>query len=352
MVTNKLLDTLSRPFSLYGQEYYIGSSIGVCIYPEGGDQAEDLIKHADAAMYDAKESGGQCCRFYTPALGDAAHHRVQLEIALRQAVNNDEFVLHYQPQVDLRDGHLSGIEALLRWQHPERGLIGPNEFVPLAEQTGLILPIGRWVLTEACRQFKQWHDQGWGGAAKASLNAAINISGQQFRQGDFVSELARVLEQTGVDPQLLELEITESIVMDAGDHITKMLYEIKDMGVRLAIDDFGSGFSSLSYLKHFPIDTLKIDKEFVRNLPGDRDDVAIVHAILELAFSLDMQVVAEGVENVEQLQLLRRSGCHAAQGFLLGYPVGAEELLHIISDEKTRDHWLKMWGDETVPTGG
>jgi len=342
-VVEKLLESLSRPFNLLWREHFVGTSIGISLYPDNGDKAEELVKNADAAMYAAKDSGGNAYRFYTPSIGEAISQRVQMEIDLRHAVNRKEFVLHFQPQVDLQDGHLSGIEALLRWQHPEYGLLSPDAFIPLAEETGLIVPIGRWVLVEACATYKQWLDLGLV-PATAALNAAVNISGQQFRQGDFVRMVSEVLEKSGLPPQMLELEITESVVMDAADSAVGVLHELRQLGVRLAIDDFGNGFSSLGYLKHFPIDTLKIDKVFTRHLPGDREDVAIVHAILELAKSLDMRVVAEGVESVEQLHFLRKSGCHDAQGFLLGHPVPGEELLRLIRDEHVQQSWRELLG--------
>jgi len=350
-VVGKLIDTLSKPFSLLGREYFIGSSIGISLYPDNGDRPEELIKNADAAMYSAKESGGHSYSFYTPAIGEEVSQRVQMEIDLRHAVNRGEFVLHYQPQVDLRDGHLAGIEALLRWKHPEYGLLNPDDFIPVAEQAGLIVPIGRWVLGEACRQFKKWSDQGLV-PPETALNAAVNISSQQFRQGDFTRVVEEVLEQTGIEPGMLELEITESIVMDAGENAVGVLRALKDMGVRLAIDDFGNGFSSLGYLKHFPIDTLKIDKVFVRHLPGDRDDAAIVRAILELAHSLGIRVVAEWVENVEQLHFLRKNGCHYAQGFLLGRPVEARKMLRMIRDEHIQQTWRELTGSGVVDSGG
>jgi diguanylate cyclase (GGDEF)-like protein len=349
-VASKLVDVLARPFSLLGREYFIGSSIGVSIFPDNGERSEDLVKNADAAMYSAKENGGRTYSFYTPAIGELVSQRVQMEIELRQAVNRGEFTLYYQPQVDLRDGHLSGIEALLRWNHPQYGLLNPDDFIPVAEQAGLIVPIGRWVLGEACRQFKHWRDHGLV-PADTALNAAVNISGQQFRQGDFTRVLAEALEQSGLEPNMLELEITESIVMDAGEHAVEVLRELKEMGVRLAIDDFGNGFSSLGYLKHFPIDTLKIDKVFVRHLPGDRDDAAIVRAILDLAHNLGIRVVAEWVENIEQLHFLRKNGCHYAQGFLLGRPVPAKELLHMIRDEHIQQTWRDLTGSGVVGSG-
>jgi diguanylate cyclase (GGDEF)-like protein len=350
-VVGKLIDVLSKPFFLLGREYFIGSSIGISLYPDNGDRPEDLIKNADAAMYTAKESGGHSYSFYTSAIGEEVSQRVQMEIDLRHAVNRGEFVLHYQPQVDLRNGHLAGIEALLRWNHPEYGLLNPDDFIPVAEQAGLIVPIGRWVLGEACRQFKKWRDQGLV-PSETALNVAVNISSQQFRQGDFTRVVEEVLEQTGLDAQTLELEITESIVMDAGENAVQVLRTLKDMGVRLAIDDFGNGFSSLGYLKHFPIDTLKIDKVFIRHLPGDRDDAAIVRAILELAHSLGIRVVAEWVENVEQLHFLRKNGCHYAQGFLLGRPVEAKEMLRIIRDEHVHQSWRELVGAGMVGSGG
>ncbi|HXH71901.1 MAG TPA: GGDEF domain-containing protein [Mariprofundaceae bacterium] len=343
-VVDKLIAELSRPFLLQWREQFIGSSIGISVYEDqgaNGEHAEELVKNADAAMYKAKESGGNCYRFYNPAIGDAITHRLQMEVDLRHAINANEFVLHYQPQVDLRSGQLSGIEALLRWQHPEQGLLNPDSFIPLAEKTGLIVPIGRWVLNEACGRYKQWLDQELV-PPTTSLNAAVNISGQQFRQGDFVQMVAEVLEKSGLPPRMLELEITESVVMDAAENAVEVLNALKEMGVRLAIDDFGNGFSSLGYLKHFPIDTLKIDKVFTHQLPGDRNDAAIVRAILELARSLGMRVVAEGVENVEQLGFLRDQGCNEAQGYLLGHPVAADELLRLIHDADVQQSWREL----------
>jgi len=349
-VVDKLIATLAHPFNLEWREQFIGSSIGITIFAGTGERAEELVRNADAAMYRAKESGGNCFRFYDPAIGEVVSRRVQMEMDLRHAINHNEFVLHYQPQVNLQTGELSGIEALLRWQHPEQGLLNPDEFIPLAEQTGLIVPIGHWVLEEACSKYKLWLDQGLV-PPETSLNAVVNISVHQFRQGDFIKVVADVLSSSGLSPQVLELEITESVVMEAADSAVEVLYALKEMGVRLAIDDFGNGFSSLGYLKHFPIDTLKVDKAFTSQLPGDRNDAAIVRAILELARSLGVRVVAEGVENVEQLNFLHENGCNDAQGFLLGYPVEGEQLLQMIHGGELQTGWRELLNGD-IGSGG
>jgi len=314
-VAQRLLASLAAPFAIGGNELFVSASIGVSVYPADGDDAETLLKHADTAMYRAKDSGRNGHQFYMPAMNLVTHKQHQLEQRLRRALERDEFRLVYQPRIELATGTLVGAEALLRWQHPELGLIGPADFIQVAEETGLIVPIGMWVLRAACLQAKAWHDRG------TPLQIAVNLSARQFQQADLVAQVAEVLGQTSLPHQALELEITESMAMHNAERTVVMLHALKDLGVHLSVDDFGTGYSSLSYLKQFSIDTLKIDRAFVRDLPHDP---ALVEAILALAHSLGMSVTAEGVETEDQLAFLRQHKCDEVQGFLISKPIPAD----------------------------
>lgn len=341
IVAHKVLACFKRPFILNGHEQFIGGSIGISMYPADGQQAEKLVNQADTAMYQAKKAGGNSFRFYTQKLGDDAKHRLQLELELRHAMKREQFVLYYQPQIDLAHGQLSGLEALIRWQHPERGLVPPVQFIPMAEKIGLIEPIGDWVLRCACDKQKAWREQGIV-PVPVVVNISVNLSAHQFRAGDLIQTISEVLDKTGMDPTLLELEITEGIIMEHADSSITLLKQLKDMGLRIAIDDFGTGFSSLSYLKRFPIDTLKIDRSFVTHLPKDGDDVAIVRAVISLAQSMSMKTIAEGVETKEQMKFLQDIGCDEIQGYLFGRPLPQDEMGQLLRDEKVMQEWRSL----------
>jgi diguanylate cyclase (GGDEF)-like protein/PAS domain S-box-containing protein len=323
MVADKLLAAMTAPHTVEGTPVSLSPSIGISLYPENGSDADELLRHADAAMYHAKDSGRGNRQFYRPGMDEHAPLDVlQMERQLREAIQSSAFVLHYQPQVHLADGGLAGFEALVRWQHPERGLVGPEEFIGFAEARGFITPIGRWVLHEACRQLKAWHEAGL-----PRVPVAVNLSALELRQRDVAREIAAVLEATRLDPAFLEIEITESVLMQQADHVQDTLAALKSLGVGVSIDDFGTGYSSLAYLKRYPIDKLKIDRSFVTDTPDSADDVAIVTAIIQLARSLQLQTVAEGVETPAQQALLRELGCDLAQGYGLSPPMDAQRTL-------------------------
>ncbi|KAF0216924.1 MAG: PAS/PAC sensor-containing diguanylate [Geobacteraceae bacterium] len=316
-----LLDGLTSPFEVDGQEVFVSASIGIALYPCDGDDADSLLKNADIAMYHAKEAGRNCYRFYAAEMNVKSEQRMAMETSLRYALERKEFFLHYQPWLDLKTGRITGMEALLRWQHPERGVIPPDMFIPMTEETGLILPIGEWVLHTACLQLKALHEAGF-----PALRMAVNLSGRQLKHYNLAGTVARVLAETGVDPTCLELELTESSIMENIKETTTKLHAIREMGITLAIDDFGTGYSSLSYLKRFPIDKLKIDRSFVCDIPTNPDDVAITRAIIAMARSLKLKVIGEGVETEEQMAFLREHGCDEIQGYHISRPVPAEEL--------------------------
>ena len=320
-VANKLLATLARPMDISDHEISTTVSIGVSLYPEDGTEADELLKHADIAMYKAKELGKNNCQFYTKGMNATAVNYLLLENELRRAIEQEQLTLHYQPQFDLHSGELMGVEALVRWQHTKRGLISPIHFIPLAEETGLIVPIGEWVLREACLQQQRW--------LKAGLNigtVAVNLSPRQFRQKDFPGKVKAILAETGLPAKYLELEITESSAMEHAGEAIKQLKELRQMGLFLAIDDFGTGYSSLAYLQRFPIQKLKIDRSFVNDITEGSTDSAIAKSIIGLAHNMKMRVVAEGVENPVQADWLRANGCDQVQGFLYAKPMNVEQL--------------------------
>jgi EAL domain-containing protein (putative c-di-GMP-specific phosphodiesterase class I) len=315
-----MLDALAEPFQLSrGNEVYIGASIGISLYPDDGSEVTQLIQHADVAMYQAKDQGRNAYGFYTQTLTEKANQRLAMETKLRRALERDEFVLHYQPQIGLPDGCLIGAEVLVRWQHPTEGLIPPNQFIPLAEETGLIVPLGEWVLLQACIQSARWQASGL-----PPITLAVNISPRQFRQQDLAQVVQAVLSETGVPAAALELELTEGALLDQGMEAENTLRELKQLGVTLAIDDFGTGYSSLAYLKRFPIDRLKIDQSFVRDISDSANDGELVSTIIAMARNLRLQVLAEGVETRTQLDFLIDRGCDAYQGYLFSRPVPAE----------------------------
>ncbi|HEY9199949.1 MAG TPA: EAL domain-containing protein, partial [Gammaproteobacteria bacterium] len=320
-ILEKLVETMRHPFGLDGHEFFLTFSIGISMYPQDGEQADVLLRNADTAMYRAKEQGRNSYRFYTADMNARAFERLDLESKLRRALERNEFVLHYQPKLDLGSGYVTGVEALLRWQHPEQGLVPPGEFIPTLEETGMIVPVGRWVLHEACRQARSWRTAGL-----PPLSVAVNISTHQFRRDDICATVREALATYGMPPDELELEITESALMDDIAHAAASIQQLKELGVKVAIDDFGTGYSSLAYLKRFAIDSLKIDRTFVRDICDDADDAAIVSAVVAMAQRLHLRVVAEGVETGAQLEFLRQQGCDEMQGFLLSRPMPGAEL--------------------------
>ena len=318
-VAKKLLVELAEPIHFRSQFTAIRCSIGISTFPRDTQDAEELIKKADTAMYHAKDAGGSRFEFYTEDMNAALQRRIALEERLRTALDDGGFLLHYQPQFDLTRGRIIGAEALLRWQHPELGLVSPAHFLPIAEETGLIVPIGDWILRTACKQMATWNREGYRG-----LRISVNVSSQQFLEPDFADVVQAALEQSGLPPVSLELEITESSLLRDVNVTVDTLRALKDLGVRLAIDDFGTGYSALAYLKRLPIDVLKIDQSFVRTLTTDPADATITETIVQLAAGLNLTTIAEGVETAEQLLLLGSYGCKRMQGFLFGKPVPPE----------------------------
>jgi diguanylate cyclase (GGDEF)-like protein len=317
-VAQGLLSEITRPYTLRNQEVFITASVGIAIYPADGKELETVVKNADTAMFHAKREGRNNYQFYTPSMNATAIQRLAMENALRKALELDQLKVFYQPVVDIQTREILGAEALLRWIHPEFGMVPPSEFIPLAEESGLIMEIGEWVLREACAQARAWHDCG-----HQLFSMAVNVSSRQFKDGAFLDTVRRALSDTGLSPQTLTLELTESLLLDI-EAVTITLGRLRELGVKIAIDDFGTGFSSLGYLKHFPLDALKIDQLFIRSLATDSDDSAITDAIITLAHSLKLQVVAEGVETEQQLAHLRQAGCDTAQGFLFSEPTPAD----------------------------
>jgi diguanylate cyclase (GGDEF)-like protein/PAS domain S-box-containing protein len=329
-VAQKLMNLFTTPFHIQEQEIYITASLGIVLFPTDGEDIETLIKYADTAMYQAKDEGRNRYQFYTLAFNQALSERLALQNDLRRALAFEEFVLYYQPQYRISDGQMCGMEALVRWQHPEKGLLLPGEFIAIAEHSGLILPLGEWVLRSACLQNKRWQEKGY-----PPVRVAVNLSARQFRQANLISQIAQILTETGLDPQWLELEITESISMEDSHFTLTILQELKGMGIHLSMDDFGTGYSSLSYLSRFSLDTLKIDRSFVSALTTRLDEREhgneIVTTIIQLAHNLGLRVIAEGVETQAQLDFLRAQGCAEVQGYLLAKPVSAEDLVfHLI----------------------
>ena len=319
MVADKLLAAMHGVFTIDQLPLTISPSIGIALYPEHGHSADQLLRCANAAMHHAKESGRGNRQFYDPSMDASTLDVLRHERLLREAIATGAFELHYQPQLCLADGALQGLEALVRWRHPERGLVGPDEFITFSESRGLITPIGRWVLREACRQLKAWQDEGL-----AMVPVAINLSALEFRQRDVAAEIAAVLRETGLAPQYLDIEMTESVLMHQTGQVLDTLNALKALGVSISIDDFGTGYSSLAYLKRYPIDKLKIDRSFVMDTPDNADDVAIVTAIIQMARSLQLKTVAEGVQTQAQVELLTELGCDSMQGFLVSEPMNSK----------------------------
>jgi len=299
---------------------HITASIGVSVYPDDGHDAETLIKNADTAMYQAKENGRQHYQFFAPAMNVRAVERQSIEESLRRALEQREFTLHYQPKINLQTGAIVGAEALIRWTDPVRGSVSPAQFIPVAEDSGLILPIGNWVLREACRQARAWRDAGLPAATMA-----VNVSAIEFRNETFLQGVFAILSETGMDPRCLELELTESVLMARAESTAAILRALREKGIRVAVDDFGTGYSSLSYLRKFPVDALKIDQSFVRQISKSNDDATIVTAVIAMARSLKLRVIAEGVETLKELEFLRARHCDEAQGYYFSRPVSAAQ---------------------------
>jgi diguanylate cyclase (GGDEF)-like protein/PAS domain S-box-containing protein len=324
-VAYKILQTITKPFRLDGHEVYVTGSVGISLYPDDGQDVTTLLKNADSAMYRAKEQGRNNYQFYTKELTATAFERFALESSLRHALDRGEFTLHYQMQVSLADDRVVGAEALLRWQHPELGLVAPAQFIPLAEETGLIVELGEWVLRTTCTQAKAWQNEGL-----LPLRIAVNVSSVQVTRSRIVDTVAEILEDTGLDPRRLELEITEGLLMGQSAQTIATLDALKAMGVTLALDDFGTGYSSLSYLKRLPLDRLKIDRSFIRDIPHDAGDVAITRAVIALGNNLQLSVIAEGVEKNAQLDILHADRCDEVQGWLYGTPLPATEFAELV----------------------
>ncbi|BCB27256.1 hypothetical protein SKTS_21420 [Sulfurimicrobium lacus] len=326
LLAQRMIDALAAPFVLNSHSIYVGASIGIALYPSDGANAETLQSNADTALHQAKTQGRGILRFFSPEMGLRAKHRLTLEAELRQALERSELHVYYQPQVDLISGEIIGLEALVRWQHPERGLVPPGEFIPLAEESGLVVPLGDWVLRETCRQIKQWTESGL-----APRQTAVNISAVQLSRGHLVESIKEVLAETGIAPQQLELEITESFVIVDRDQSFKALAELKALGIRLSIDDFGTGYSSLGYLQQLEVDKLKVDISFVRNMTTNMGSASIVKAVIALGHSLGLEVIAEGVEDAGQARYLRSLRCDVMQGYLISRPMPAEETTRFLA---------------------
>jgi EAL domain-containing protein (putative c-di-GMP-specific phosphodiesterase class I) len=317
----RLLDILSEPFTLLGQECRLSASVGIAMYPHDGADGATLLKRADVAMFRAKDSGRNSLAFFSEVDSQPAEDRIVMGAGIRRALDTDQLRLLYQPKISVRNGTMTGVEALVRWEHPERGLLLPDLFIPLAEDSGLIRHIGRWVLHTACTQALAWQADG-----ATPIRVAVNLSARQFSDERLVIEIAHALAQTELPAHLLELEITESMMMENPERAAETLREIKDMGVHVSIDDFGTGYSSLARLKKFPIESVKIDRSFIRDIAVDPDDAAIVSAVIAMAHSLRLKVIAEGVETIDQVRFLRERDCDEIQGFYFSKPVHAREI--------------------------
>ena len=329
-LAERLINAMAQPFSIGGQEMFVTASIGIACYPADGHDAATLLKNADVAMYRAKQRGKNTFQFFTSDMNTQAFEQLLLENSLRRARDRGEFELYYQPQFSSADGTVAGVEALIRWRHPELGLVLPGTFISLAEQNGLIVPVGAWVLQEACRQGKAWLDAGYDFG-----RIAVNLSAKQFSSGDLLDTVRAALDASGLPPSRLEFEITESTIMHNPPEAVMLLDRIRDMGIALSIDDFGTGYSSLVSLKQYPLDSLKIDRGFVTGIPTDEDDIAITEAIIAIANKMGLTVVAEGVETREQADFLRAAGCGVLQGFLLGRPAPASEITRLLESPVT-----------------
>jgi diguanylate cyclase (GGDEF)-like protein len=330
-VAQKILTGLGRPLVLEGQELLPSASIGIAIAPDDGSDIEMLLKNADIAMYRAKDQGRNNYQFYSSQMNKHTFERLAMESSLRKATERGEFLLHYQPKLHLETGAISGVEALVRWRHPDLGMVSPAQFIPLAEETGLIVQIGEWVLRTACEQGREWREAGL-----PPFRIAVNLSARQFAQKTLLSDVARIMDESGLPADSLEFEITESLVMQNPEHATQMLHKLRAMGITLALDDFGTGYSSLGYLKRFPINCVKVDRSFIKDIPNDKDDMAITRGVIALGHSLRLKVVAEGVETREQQDFLYENGCDEMQGYLFSKPLAADDVTRLLTDHKPK----------------
>lgn len=329
-VAQHVADSFKAPFDIFGHEVFVTFSLGITLYPFDDGSIENLMRNADSAMYAAKIAGRNCYRFYAASMTSRAMERLALQAELRHALDHGDFILHYQPQLEIANNHITGVEALVRWRHPEKGVISPAQFIPVAEETGLIVPLGEWVLRTACLQGNAWHKQGM-----TQVRMAVNISARQFKDPLFSQRILEIISETGFDPHYLELEITESILVGGMESVSSILNDLKRSGIMISLDDFGTGYSSLSYLKRFPIDKLKIDKSFVRDVLTDANDDSLVRAIIAMARALQLSAIAEGVETQEQLDFLVANGCDGVQGYHIGRPMPAEQAADLILQYST-----------------
>jgi diguanylate cyclase (GGDEF)-like protein len=329
-IAENIFKMCTKPIKIRSHEFFISASIGICIYPNDGASLEDLLKNADMAMYKAKRAGGNVYQYYTQEMNQEASAYIELEAQIRKAIANNEFILHYQPKYTLKDGQICGVEVLIRWESPEKGLIMPDKFIPIAEETGLIMQIGEWVMRDACRTNKAWQEQGF-----KPISVAVNVSAKQFKHQDLVNLVASILKETQLAPEYLELEITETAIMENVEAGIAKLNDIRKMGVKVSIDDFGTGYTSISYLKQFPISVLKVDKSFIKGIPYNQNDNAITSGVIALAHSLGLQVVAEGVETNEQLQYLAEHNCDIVQGYYLSKPLTNAKIIAEFTNLKT-----------------
>lgn len=326
LALQRIVEAIAAPYHLDGNEVHVSCSAGACFYPKDGQTADELLRNADTTMYQAKELGRNNYQFYQAAMNERLSHRVSMETQLRRALERDELVLHYQPQIDLRHDGITGVEALVRWQHPELGTVAPSQFIPLAEETGLIVPIGAWVLHTACAQAQAWNQAGL-----RALRMAVNLSAHQLKLKSFGALIDRVLNTSKLSPTCLELEITESVVVSDPEAVIRLLRQLKKRGLRIALDDFGTGYSSLNYLKRLPIDVIKIDQSFVRGIDTDQRDATLTNTVIELANCLELETIAEGVEVATQAGMLRAWGCNEAQGYLFHRPMTANDIAVLLS---------------------
>lgn len=324
---NNIMRYFIDPWSFEFYEFYISPSIGISIYPDDGVDAKILLKNADIAMYDAKQGGKSCYSFYTSKMNEKIMKNIEMEFNLRRAISRNELVLYYQPQVDLKNGAIVGVEALIRWIRPNNIIVPPMEFIPLAEESGLIIEIGEWIIKTACQQYKIWLDKGY-----KNFLISINLSAKQFKQKNLVESIQTILNETGMDGNYLEIELTETTAMNDIDFTTSVLYKLKEMGIRVSLDDFGTGYSSLNYLKQLPIDTLKMDKSFISDINGNSYEKQIVKSVINLAHNMNLTVTAEGVEKVEQLEFLKNEKCDKVQGYIFSKPIPADEIEKIINE--------------------
>ncbi|HEY5762352.1 MAG TPA: EAL domain-containing protein [Rhodocyclaceae bacterium] len=330
IVARKVVEVIAEPFVIDGQELFVSASVGISLYPDDAADIDVLVRNADAAMYRAKDSGRNAYAFYTAEMNVRARRRLGLETDLRQALARDEFELHYQPKVNCRSGAIAGVEALIRWRHPERGLVGPDEFIPLLEETGLIVPVGDWVMRTACAQMQEWHTAGF-----AQLDIAVNVSARQMEGRRLIEAVRVALDATGLPAAALEIELTESLLMRDPPAVVDMLSELKAMGLQVAVDDFGTGYSSLSYLKRFPLDNLKVDRAFVQDIAASAGDASITRAVIHMGHELALKVVAEGVETAEQLEALQIAGCDEIQGYYFSRPLPPKDILELLRSGRT-----------------